>query len=86
MVILLHLQQRKLQRLKNYDYSWNGAYFITICTFNRVHLFGQIDNGELFLNNAGRMVLTNSQKYLISILVLLLINLLLCQTIYTQSY
>lgn len=55
-VILLNLQQRKLQRLKNYNYSQNGAYFITICTNNRVHLFGQIDKGILIMNNAGKMV------------------------------
>ena len=56
MVILLDLPQRKSQRLKNYDYSQNGVYFITICTNNRVHLFGQIDSGKFILNNAGKMV------------------------------
>ena len=56
MVILLDLPQRKLQRLKNYDYSQNGAYFITTCTHNREHLFGRLDNGKMVLNNAGKMV------------------------------
>ncbi|NJD04808.1 MAG: hypothetical protein FIA99_19910 [Ruminiclostridium sp.] len=56
MAILLDLPQRKLQRLKNYDYSQNGTYFITICTHNREHLFGRIDNGKIILNNAGKMV------------------------------
>jgi putative transposase len=55
-VILLDLPQRKLQRLKNYDYNKNGAYFITICTHNREHLFGRIDNGKLIMNNAGKMI------------------------------
>jgi len=54
--ILLDLPQRKLQRLKNYDYSQNGVYFITICTHSRQHLFGRIDNSKIFLNNAGKMV------------------------------
>ena len=43
-------------RLKNYDYSRNGAYFITICTQNREHLFGEIKNGEMILNDAGNMI------------------------------
>lgn len=36
------LPQRKNTRLKNYDYSQNGYYFVTICTHNRLCLFGQI--------------------------------------------
>ena len=36
------LPKRKHTRLKGYDYSQNGYYFITICTYNRKHLFGQI--------------------------------------------
>jgi REP element-mobilizing transposase RayT len=34
-------------RLKNWDYSWNGWYFVTICTQNRDHTFGEIINGKL---------------------------------------
>lgn len=33
---------RKNTRLKGYDYSQNGYYFITICTHNRLPLFGEI--------------------------------------------
>ncbi len=40
-------------RLKNYDYSNNAAYFITICTQNREHFFGKIKNGEMHLNELG---------------------------------
>ena len=36
-----------------WNYGWNGAYFITICTRNREHLFGEIRNGEIFLSNLG---------------------------------
>ena len=53
----LDLSQRKLQRLKNYDYSQNGVYFVTICTQNRLNLFGRIESTILILNNAGKMVL-----------------------------
>ena len=34
-------------RLKNYDYSSDGAYFITICTKGREHFFGEIADGKL---------------------------------------
>ena len=36
----MELQKRKNTRLKGFDYSSNGAYFITICTQDRQHLFG----------------------------------------------
>ncbi len=49
-------QQRKTLRLKNYDYSQNGMYFVTICTQNKQCLFGQIKNGEIKLNLAGEIV------------------------------
>lgn len=43
-------------RLKNYDYSSNGAYFITICTKNRQHFFGEILEGKMILNDRGNAV------------------------------
>ena len=36
------LPKRKNPRLSGYDYSDNGAYFITICTKDRLNLFGEI--------------------------------------------
>lgn len=36
------MPERKQTRLKDYDYSQNGYYFITICTHNRQNLFGEI--------------------------------------------
>lgn len=33
---------RQSIRLNGYDYSTSGAYFITICTYEREHLFGDI--------------------------------------------
>lgn len=38
-------------RLKGYDYSKPGAYFITIITYIHARLFGKIINGEMILNN-----------------------------------
>jgi REP element-mobilizing transposase RayT len=51
-----HYPQRKSPRLQEYDYSQNGAYFITICTHNRAHVFGRIENGAMVLNAIGRIV------------------------------
>jgi REP element-mobilizing transposase RayT len=47
---------RKSLRLPNFDYSQDGAYFITIVTQNRACLFGDIINEEMILNDAGRMI------------------------------
>lgn len=41
------LPNRKSIRLKNYDYSSNGYYFVTICTQNREKLFGEIVGATL---------------------------------------
>ena len=43
-------------RLKNFDYTRAGAYFITISTKNRRNMFGQIRNGELVLSEKGMVV------------------------------
>ena len=43
-------------RLKNYDYTQGGSYFITICTNNKEYLFGHISDGKMILNDAGIML------------------------------
>ena len=40
-------------RLQSWDYSANGAYFITICTANRKNYFGKIMSGEMYHKKAG---------------------------------
>ena len=47
---------RRSIRLKGYDYAQSGAYFVTICTQNRECLFGNIEDNDMVLNNAGEMV------------------------------
>jgi REP element-mobilizing transposase RayT len=47
---------RRSIRLKGHDYSRTGAYFVTIVTHGRELLFGAVLNGEVHLNDAGRMV------------------------------
>ncbi len=40
-------------RLQNWDYRWDGKYFITICTHKMQHLFGSVENGKMILSNVG---------------------------------
>ena len=51
-----NIHHRRSIRLKGYDYSQEGLYFITICCQDRAHLFGHIENGEMILNDAGKMI------------------------------
>lgn len=50
-----HLHRRSI-RLKGYDYSQSGAYFVTICTQGRACLLGSIENGAMVLNEYGCVV------------------------------
>ena len=51
------LKNRKANRLKDYDYSKDGYYFITICTQDREKYFGTIKDHNMILNDAGKMIL-----------------------------
>ncbi len=51
-----NIYHRKSIRLKGYDYAQAGLYFITICCQDRACLFGEIKNGEMICNDAGKMV------------------------------
>jgi len=51
-----NIHHRKSIRLKGYDYSQAGLYFVTICTQNRECLFGNITDAKMILNDAGKMV------------------------------
>ncbi len=43
-------------RLRGYDYTQAGAYFVTLCTQDREHLFGEVVDGEMRLNEYGFIV------------------------------
>jgi putative transposase len=45
--------QRRDIRLHSYNYSWQGAYFVTICTHDKQSLFGNIIEGTMKLNSCG---------------------------------
>ena len=47
---------RRSIRLKGYDYSSAGAYFITLCTHHRECIFGEIMDGAMHLNPYGLIV------------------------------
>ncbi len=47
------IHHRRSIRLKDYDYSKAGAYFITICCEDRFHRFGKVSDGEMILNEFG---------------------------------
>ena len=49
-------RHRRSIRLSEYDYTEVGAYFVTICAYNRECLFGEILDGELRLNGFGKTI------------------------------
>ncbi len=50
------IHHRRSIRLKGYDYSQTGMYFVTNCTQNRECLFGDMVDGAMQVNAAGRMI------------------------------
>lgn len=56
------MKERKLNRLNTYDYSLPGYYFITICTHNRIPVFGKIKDDKVVLNEIGEIVQSYWQK------------------------
>src|SRR3989338_4275691 len=49
-------RERKLNRLKEWNYSEPGLYFITICTKNRKEYFGDVGNDQIIFNKYGEIV------------------------------
>jgi len=49
-------------RLQSWDYAMAGLYFITICTANREHFFGEIHNGIIQLSKIGEIAQTEWLK------------------------
>ena len=54
-----YIHHRRSIRLKGYDYSQRGAYYVTLCVQNRECLFGKIINGDIQLDERGQII----QKY-----------------------
>ena len=51
-----NLHHRRSTRLKGYDYTQAGAYFVTIVAWQRDCLFGDVVDGEMRLNRRGEIV------------------------------
>ena len=49
------VSRRRSIRLKAYDYSRPGAYFVTLCTHDREYLFGKVANDTMLLNSYGQI-------------------------------
>ena len=47
---------RRSIRLPGYDYTQEGFYFVTICTYKHKCLFGKIKDGKIYLNKYGEIV------------------------------
>jgi putative transposase len=56
MAVRLKRPHRRSIRLKGYDYTQPGAYFVTVCTHRREFLFGDVVNGEVVMNGFGAVV------------------------------
>jgi len=50
------IHRRRSIRLRGYDYSSSGAYFVTVCTKNKECLFGDIVDWTMRLNQAGELI------------------------------
>ena len=57
-----HKHHRQSIRLKGYDYTLAGAYFVTICTHKRLPLFGKIVEDKMRLSLLGQLVYREWQK------------------------
>ena len=56
MVYRNEFRGRKILRLKGHNYSWNAAYFITLCVNGRLQLFGDVVDKCMKLNPSGEMI------------------------------
>ena len=50
------IHHRRSIRLKGFDYTNPGAYFVTLCVQNKQCLLGEIKNGQMILNVFGKLV------------------------------
>jgi REP element-mobilizing transposase RayT len=50
------IHHRRSIRLKGYDYTQAGAYFVTICSYQREEMFGVVKERKMNLNRAGQIV------------------------------
>jgi putative transposase len=56
MTYSLHKHHRRSIRLRDYDYTKTGAYFVTLCTYERACLFGEVVGDGVMLSEVGAIV------------------------------
>ena len=56
------LPQRRSLRLKGYDYSQTGVYFVTLCAYSKQCLFGEVADGEMRVNELGTILVEEWEK------------------------
>ncbi len=52
----MHTKGRRSIRLRGFDYAQPGGYFVTICSYRKQPLFGEVVDGEVILSTAGEIV------------------------------
>ena len=57
---MMNYRSRRSIRLKGYDYSRSGWYFVTICSAQRLCLFGDIVDGKMIPNEFGKIASHNA--------------------------
>lgn len=57
-----HFPNRKMIRMQGFDYGSEHTYFITGCAYRRQHLFGEIRNGVMCLNDLGAVIWSEWEK------------------------
>ncbi len=62
MELFKNTYRTKSHRLRNWDYSNTGYYYITICTSNKKKFFGEIVQGNIELTNIGKIIQTEWLK------------------------
>src|SRR5580704_10935701 len=60
--MLFECLTRKSQRLRNYDYSQAGAYFVTICSYQKNCMFGYVKDDSAQPNRLGEVIVGTWQK------------------------
>ena len=58
------METRKNIRLKEYDYTKKGYYFITLCSKNMQNLFGELKDFKMQYNDYGNKINNKAFKYL----------------------
>jgi hypothetical protein len=57
------LQERKANRLKDFDYTTDRLYFVTACVKDRIYYLGDIEKGKMNLNKENPLIWQSDNLY-----------------------